>query len=84
MMGEIRNFPSKPSTAEELAAAKEASMRSLPGRFETTGAVARALDEIFLNDRALDYFANLPANIGAHRSRTWRAWRSNICIPTSL
>ena len=61
MMGEIRNFPSKPSTAEELAAAKEASMRSLPGRFETTGAVARALDEIFVNNRPLDYFANLPA-----------------------
>ena len=61
MMGEIRNFPAKPSTAEELAAAKEASIRSLPGRFETTGAVARALDEIFVNNRPLDYFANLPA-----------------------
>jgi zinc protease len=61
MMGEIRNFPVKPSTTEELAAAKEASMRSLPGQFETTGAVARALDNIFLNDRPLDYYANLPA-----------------------
>jgi zinc protease len=61
MMGEIRNFPVKPSTAEELAAAKEASMRSLPGRFETTAAVARALDEIFVNKRPLDYYAKLPA-----------------------
>ena len=37
--GRDRNFPSKPSTAEELAAAKEATMRSLPGRFETTASV---------------------------------------------
>jgi len=35
MMGEIRNFPGKPSTAEEIQAAKEASIRSLPGQFET-------------------------------------------------
>ena len=65
MMGEIRNFPAKPSTAEELAAAKEASMRSLPGRFETTTAVARALEDIFLNHRPLDYFANLPVKYSA-------------------
>jgi hypothetical protein len=36
-MGEVRNFPVKPSTEEELAAAKEATVRSLPGRFETNG-----------------------------------------------
>ena len=65
MMGEIRNFPAKPSTAEELAAAKEASVRSLPGRFETTSAVARALEEIFVNNRPLDYYANLPAKYSA-------------------
>jgi zinc protease len=65
MMGEIRNFPAKPSTDEELAAAKEASMRSLPGRFETTTAVARALEDIFLNHRPLDYFANLPVKYSA-------------------
>jgi zinc protease len=61
MMGEIRNFPAKPSTGEELAAAKEASIRSLPGRFETTAVVAHALAEIFVYNRPLDYYANLPA-----------------------
>jgi len=61
MMGEIRNFPGKPSTAEELKAAKESSIRSLPGRFETTSAMARALDDIFIYNRPLDYYANLPA-----------------------
>lgn len=65
MMGEIRNFPEKPSTAEELTAAKDASMRSLPGRFETTAAVARALDDIFLYSKPLDYYAKLPAKYQA-------------------
>ena len=61
MMSEIRNFPGKPSTAEELAAAKEASIRSLPGRFETTTAVAGAITSIFIYNWPLDYYAKLPA-----------------------
>ena len=65
MMGEIRNFPAKPSTADELKAAKDASMRSLPGQFETTSNVAQALYSIFLYDRPLDFYANLPAKYSA-------------------
>jgi zinc protease len=65
MMAEIRNFLVKPSTSEELNAAKEASIRSLPGRFETTGAVAGAIDGIFVYDRPLDYYAKLPAKYQA-------------------
>ncbi len=65
LMAEIRNFLVKPSTSEELEAAKEASIRSLPGRFETTGAVAGAIDGIFVFDRPLDYYAKLPAKYQA-------------------
>jgi len=61
LMGELEKFATKPSTADELAAAKEATVRSLPGRFETTGAVVRAIDNIFLYNRPLDYYAKLPA-----------------------
>jgi len=61
LMSEIRNFPVKPSTPEELAAAKEASIRSLPGQFETTAATARAIDNLFVYDRPLNYYADLPA-----------------------
>jgi zinc protease len=61
LMSEIRGFPSKPSTVEELAAAKEASTRSLPGKFETAAATASAMDNIFLYNRPLDYYAKLPA-----------------------
>jgi zinc protease len=65
LMAEIRNFPSKPSTTEELAAAKEASIRSLPGRFETTSAMANAIQDLFLYNRPLDYYAKLPARYQA-------------------
>jgi zinc protease len=65
LMSEIRNFPGKPSTSVELAAAKEASIRSLPGRFETTSAMAGAIDDLFLYNRSLDYYAKLPAKYEA-------------------
>jgi len=65
MMSEVRNFPGNPSTSEELAAAKEASIRSLPGRFETTTAIATAVGNIFVYNRPLDYYANLPAKYEA-------------------
>jgi zinc protease len=65
MMKEIREFPTKPSTAEELAQAKEASIRGLPGQFETASSVVRAIDSIFVDGRSLDYFTNLPAKYEA-------------------
>ncbi len=61
LMSEIKNFPDKPSTSEELAAAKEASIRSLPGRFETNMAIADAMTSLFVYNRPLDYYAKLPA-----------------------
>ncbi len=65
MMMELSNFTAHPSTAEELAAAKEASIQSLPGRFETTSSIAGAISNIFVNNRPLDYYANLPAKYQA-------------------
>jgi zinc protease len=65
MMSELRNFPANPSSADELAAAKEASIRSLPGRFETTAVTARAIDNLFVYNRPLDYYASLPAKFAA-------------------
>jgi zinc protease len=60
LMAEINKFATQPSTTEELAAAKEATVSSLPGRFETTASIVQAIDGIFLYDRPLDYYANLP------------------------
>jgi zinc protease len=60
LMAEINRFATQPSTTEELAAAKEATVSSLPGRFETTASIVQAIDGIFLYDRPLDYYAKLP------------------------
>jgi zinc protease len=65
MMKEIRNFPENPSSPEELTAAKESSIRSLPGDFETTNAIAGAIQSIFVYDYPLDHYAALPAKFEA-------------------
>lgn len=65
LMSEIRSFPSHPPTPEELNAAKTASIQSLPGTFETTGATAGAVGTLFLYSRPLDYYAALPAKYAA-------------------
>jgi zinc protease len=65
MMKEIRNFPLNPSSPEELTAAKESSIRSLPGDFETTSAIAGAISSIFVYDYPLDHFAALPEKFEA-------------------
>jgi len=65
MMKEIRNFPVNPSTEAELNDAKESSIRSLPGDFETTSAIAGAISSIFVYDNPLDHYAALPAKYQA-------------------
>jgi len=65
MMGEITRFPTAPVTDEELKAAKDASIQSLPGDFETGAATAGALRSLFIFDRPLDFYAKLPAKYAA-------------------
>jgi zinc protease len=65
LMGEIVRFPGSPSTDAELKVAKDASVQSLPGEFENTGAIAASMGSIFLYDRPLDYYATLPAKYSA-------------------
>jgi zinc protease len=65
LMYEIKRFPTTPPTAAELTAAKDARIQSLPGQFETDGAIAGSMGAIFLYNRPLDYFATLPAKYRA-------------------
>ncbi len=65
LMYEIKRFPTNPPTDAELNEAKVARIQSLPGQFETTGAIAGSLTSIFLYDRSLDYYAKLPAKYSA-------------------
>lgn len=65
LMDEIKRFPSNPPTEAELTQARDASVQSLPGQFETTGAIAGSINSIFLYNRPLDYYATLPAKYAA-------------------
>jgi zinc protease len=65
MMYEIKRFPDNPPTDEELKMAKDASIQSLPGQFETGAATAGALHSIYLYNRPLDYYSLLPAKLKA-------------------
>jgi zinc protease len=65
LMYEIKRFPTAPPTEAELNEAKVARVQSLPGQFETTGAIAGSMTSIFLYDRPLDYYAKLPAKYAA-------------------
>ena len=65
LMYEITRFLTAPSTEAELKEAKEARMQSLPGQFETTGAIAGSISSLFLFNRPLNYYATLPAKYRA-------------------
>ena len=60
MMLEIHRILTDPPTPAELKMAKDASIQSIPGRFETTAVTAAATANIFLLDRPLDYYSTLP------------------------
>ncbi len=65
LMTELKKFPGTPPTEAELKESKDASVQSLPGLFETTGAIAGSMSSIFLYNRPLDYYATLPAKYRA-------------------
>lgn len=62
---EIGLISKDPLSADELALAKDAYVRSLPGTFETNAGAAGAFAETFLYDLGADYYAKLPRAIEA-------------------
>ncbi len=60
LLAELKRIQTELPTAEELKMAKDASIQSLPGQFETTNATAAAMSSIFLYKRPLNYYATLP------------------------
>ncbi len=59
-MGELRRILTDPPTDAELKMAKDASIQSLPGTFETMSATASTTAGLFIYSRPLDYYATLP------------------------
>jgi len=60
LLFELHRILTDPPTPDELKMAKDASIKSLPGQFETTYSTANAASSIFLYNRPLDYYATLP------------------------
>jgi zinc protease len=60
LMGELRRILTDPPTDAELKMAKDASIQSLPGTFETMSATASTTAGLFIYSRPLDYYATLP------------------------
>ena len=61
MFAELDRIHTNPATPEELKLAKDNSLRSLPGRFQTASDQASLMSELFIYGLPNDYFQNLPA-----------------------
>ena len=64
-MAELAAMKKRPPTTEELEMARSGLIRSLPGQFESTGAVAGGAASLFVYSLPLDYFARLGARYTA-------------------
>ena len=63
---ELREYRGdRPATAEELDRAQKAQTLSLPGRWETSGAVGRTIAEIVRFGLADDYYRTFPEKVRA-------------------
>jgi zinc protease len=65
IMKELNRIRSAPLPPEELKLAKDAYIRSLPGRFETSSGAAHGYSDVYVYGLGLDYFSKLPARFGA-------------------
>jgi predicted Zn-dependent peptidase len=75
---------SRPLTTEEIAKIKANDVRSLPGSFETAGAVLAALNENALYGRPDDYVATLKDRTEAQTDANVRAAATQIVHPDQL
>jgi predicted Zn-dependent peptidase len=58
---ELEGLRTERAAGEELERARSGIIRSLPGQFETTGAIAGAAASLFVYDLPLDYYETLSA-----------------------
>jgi len=61
ILQELKRAESTPFAATELARARGSLEQSLPGLFETNGAIAASFSELFAYGLPLDYYRTLPA-----------------------
>ncbi|MDR2012865.1 MAG: insulinase family protein [Rhodanobacter sp.] len=74
----------KPLTHEEIDKIKVGDVRSLPGEYQTTGAVLRTLANIALYDRPDNYVQTLKSRIEAQSDDAVRATAHEVVRPDAL
>ena len=74
----------RPLTAAEIAKVKDSNVRSLPGSYETAGAVLGALESNALYGRPDDYVATLKQRIEAQTDDAVRAAATEVIHPNAL
>jgi len=75
---------SKPATADELAKVKINQTSSLPGRFETKGALMGAIQESIVYGIAEDFYETLPAKVEALELDDIQRAAGNLVHPDQL
>jgi zinc protease len=65
LFAELERIHTDPATPAELKLAKDFSLHSLPGRFETAGDQTAQMAELFVYGLPNDYFQKLPASFEA-------------------
>jgi zinc protease len=81
---ELDGIHTTPLTDEELRLAKNATIRSLPGKFESARAVNGELANLWLFGLPLDYFTKLPAQIEAVTSAAAQSAAEKYVHPENL
>jgi len=75
---------SKPLTHEEIEKIKLGDVRSMPGEYQTTGAVLGAMTGIVVYDRPDDYVQTLKPRIEAQTDKNVQAAAHEIVKPDAL
>ncbi|MCG8554855.1 MAG: insulinase family protein [Proteobacteria bacterium] len=73
LFNELEALVSRPITESEMQAAREATMRSLPGQFETNAGLAAAAARLYLGDLPLDRYQRM---LAAYRDMNLQTVRS--------
>src|SRR5579884_164486 len=58
---ELKRMRTEPPTGDEMSRARDYSLRSLPGQFETLEQTSRLIGNLFVYNLANDYYRRLPA-----------------------
>jgi zinc protease len=81
---EIRKMKDVQVSVDELSLGKDNLVRSMPGRFETTGQTADSFATLFVYDLGLDYYSKYIERVGALDAATAHAAARKYLVPERM